>query len=107
MSSRQLPEFDLSQPLVGEQREKALNLIFRWTHKDYKSEPGQEKRLLVLRTEGASSVLLSSLTDAEIADRLPSSLRKQQQADAKRQQAKAVSPQKGLSDSLEWVYGAA
>ena len=99
------PKFDLSLPLVGQQREKALNLIFRWTHQDYKSEPGQLKRLLILRKEGTCSVLLSSLTDEEIARHLPYALKKQEEARAKRL-GKLAGPLKGATtDSINDLLG--
>lgn len=78
-------EFDLTKQLEGKQREKALNLIFRWTHRDYKSEPGQEKRILVFRN-GTCSVPLVDLTDSEIAYYLPGALRMQAKTDEKRKQ---------------------
>jgi hypothetical protein len=57
-------------------RKEAENLVWSQTHRDYKGVVtiGANKKIryvLVLREGGTHSVPLSSLTDAEIADRLP------------------------------------
>jgi hypothetical protein len=57
-------------------RKEAENLVWSRTHRDYKGVVtiGANKKIryvLVLREGGTHSVPLSSLTDAELADRLP------------------------------------
>lgn len=60
-------------------REKKLALIYRHTHRDFKGKLNGEKSILVFRTgEGTCLVTLNALTDAEIADKLPSALRREE-----------------------------
>lgn len=55
-------------------RTAKLNAIWRATHRDFKGKLDGERSILVYR-KGTCLVLLKDLTDAEIADKLPKSLR--------------------------------
>jgi hypothetical protein len=48
---------------------KQLALIWKHTHRDFRGKFNGERTILVFR-EGTCSVPLSTLTDAEIADKL-------------------------------------
>ncbi len=57
-------------------REQKLTLIFRHTHRDYKSGKGADRAILIFRN-GTSLVPLDALTDEEIAKELPYALSKE------------------------------
>ncbi|MGT2457653.1 hypothetical protein ACU4GI_32645 [Cupriavidus basilensis] len=73
-------------------REQKLTLIYRHTHADYKGKAGERwgedagKRTIVVNRGGSTLSLLDHLTDAEIADALPSA----QRMEAKRLAKKAA-----------------
>lgn len=58
-------------------KEDKLKLIYRHTHRDYKLVLGGVGAILVLRAGGTSLVGMTSLTDAEIDDKLPYALKKE------------------------------
>lgn len=62
---------------IGEYtREQALTLIWRHTHRDYRSDPGAPRAILVNGgAQGTLSVLLDALTDDQIEAQLPSAHR--------------------------------
>lgn len=68
-------------------RDQQLTLIYRHTHRDYKGRLNGQRTVLTLRQGGTTLVQLDSLTDAEIADKLPYSLT----LEAKRLEAKRAS----------------
>lgn len=59
-------------------KEDKLKLIYRHTHKDYKSVIGGVGAILVLRAGGTHLVGMTSLTDAEIANKLVYALYKEE-----------------------------
>lgn len=66
------------------ERKAALTLIYRHTHKDFKSTPGMGKNILMYVTgKGTCLVALDSLTDAQIAEKLPYAERKEAERLAK------------------------
>jgi len=65
---------DLTAPLT---REDKLKLIYRHTHRDFKSVIGGVGAILVLRPGGTTLVGMTSLTEAEIADKLPYAIKKE------------------------------
>jgi hypothetical protein len=69
------------------ERNEALKLIWRHTHRDFKGKLADgSKSVLTLRQGGTTLVPIDALTDAEIAEKLPYA----QHCEAKRQAAKAV-----------------
>jgi hypothetical protein len=52
-------------------RKQAESLVWSRTHRDYKGVIAGTRCVLVLRDGGTQSVPLSSLTEAELADKLP------------------------------------
>ena len=64
-------------------KEKELALIYRHTHRDYKGKIGGCGSILVLRDGGTTLVMMTDLTDAEIASRLPYALRQEAERKAK------------------------
>ncbi len=52
-------------------RQQQLKLIYRHTHRDYRGTVNGVKSILVLRPEGTCLVPLDTLTDTEIANKLP------------------------------------
>lgn len=58
-------------------REQELKLIYRHTHRDFKGKIGGCGAVMVLRNGGTSLVMVTALTDAEIAKMLPYALRKE------------------------------
>lgn len=59
-------------------RQKALALIYRQTHSDFKGRlPDGTRTVLVLRNGGTTLVALHALTDAEIANLAPSAKRQE------------------------------
>lgn len=69
--------------------QKALKLIYRHTHRDYKGSYGGAKSIMVCRDGASCLVPLDCLTEAEIADRLPSAMKKENERLAA---AKALRP---------------
>lgn len=67
---------------TGMSREKKLNLIYKHTHKDFKSNTNGTRTILVFRA-GTCLVQLDQLTDAEIADKLAYALKKEADSKAK------------------------
>lgn len=68
--------------------QKALTLIYRHTHRDYKGNYGGVKSIMVCR-DGASCVVpLDALTEAEVADRLPYAMKKEAERLAAKQAEK-------------------
>ena len=70
--------------MTPEERKAALKLIYRHTHKDYKGKIDGKPSILVCRG-GTCLVMLEDLTDAEIADKLPSAQRMEAKRREKRQ----------------------
>ena len=64
-------------------REKTLALIYRHTHKDYKGKIGGCGAIMVLRKGGTSLVMMTDLTDAEIASNLPYAIKKEAERKSK------------------------
>lgn len=64
-------------------RDQKLALIYRHTHKDYKGTIHGCKTIMVCRGS-TTLVAMTELTDAEIADRLPAAIRKEEQRLAKK-----------------------
>lgn len=67
-------------------RDEKLALIYRHTHKDFKSHwPDKSRNILVHRSgQGTCLVSLTDLTDTEIADKLPSAIRAEEKRLAKK-----------------------
>lgn len=63
-------------PLTTAEREAALKLIYRHTHKDFKSKISGKPNILICRV-GTCLVPLDHLTDVEIAERLPYAQKKE------------------------------
>lgn len=60
------------------ERKKALALIWKYTHLDFKGKLNNgEKAVLILRNGGTVLSTLNGLTDAEIAAKLPYALKKE------------------------------
>ncbi len=59
-------------------REQELKLIYRHTHRDFKGKIGGSGAVLVMRNGGTTLVMMTALTDAEIAKMLPSAERAEQ-----------------------------
>lgn len=57
--------------------QKALALIYRHTHRDYKGNYGGVKTIMVCRGGASCVVPLDGLTEAEVADRLPYAMKKE------------------------------
>jgi len=57
--------------------QKALALIYRHTHRDYKGNYGGVKSIMVCRDGASCLVPLDGLTEAEVADRLPYAMKKE------------------------------
>lgn len=70
--------------MTPEERKAALKLIYRHTHKDYKGKIDGKPSILVFRG-GTCLVMLDDLTDAEIADKLPSAQRMEAKRKEKQQ----------------------
>ena len=58
-------------------RKKLEALVYRNLHQDFKSDPGVKPRMCLKYIEGTGtcSVAISSLTDDELLDKLPSRVR--------------------------------
>jgi hypothetical protein len=55
-----------------------LNLIYRHTHRDFKSgKKGEGRNILMLTIHGTTLVPITALTDKEIEDKLPYALKKE------------------------------
>lgn len=54
-----------------------LRLIYRWTHRDYKTSTARVCSIMLMRAGKTMLVQLDDLTDAEIAERLPYAIKKQ------------------------------
>lgn len=57
--------------------QKALTLIYRHTHRDYRGNYGGVKSIMVCRGGASCVVPLDGLTEAEVADRLPYAMKKE------------------------------
>lgn len=63
-------------PSVAEQaHQRALVLIYRHTHADFKGSLNGEPSILVCRSGATQLVPLDDLTEAEVAERLPGALK--------------------------------
>lgn len=81
-------------------RDQKLTLIYRHEHRDFKGIAGERwgehagKKTIMVNDGGTALVLLENLTDAQIVDKLPYALHKEQQrkekAAAKKAQAQAA-----------------
>ena len=69
--------------------QKALALIYRHTHRDYKGNYGGVKSIMVCRGGASCVVPLDGLTEAEVADRLPSAMKKESERLEAKNAAKA------------------
>jgi len=71
--------------------QKALTLIYRHTHRDYRGNYGGVKSIMVCRGGASCVVPLDGLTEAEVADRLPYAMKKEaERLEAKKKAAQAV-----------------
>jgi hypothetical protein len=66
-----------SATMTADERKKALTLIYRHTHRDFKGNMNGQKTILMYRN-GTTLVNLEDLTDAEIASELPSALKREE-----------------------------
>lgn len=57
--------------------QKALTLIYRHTHRDYKGNYNGVKSIMVCRGGASCIVPLDELTEAEVADLLPYAMKKE------------------------------
>jgi len=57
--------------------QKALAMIYRHTHRDFKGSYDGVKTIMVCRGGASCVVSLDELTEAEVADRLPSAMKKE------------------------------
>ncbi len=78
-------------------REQELKLIYRHTHRDFKGRIGGCGAILILRAGGTTLVMMTALTDAEIADKLPSALRKEQERIERRDVAEELAGIRSLA----------
>lgn len=75
--------------MTDDERRRALKLIWRHTHRDYKGTlPDGTRTVLMLREGGTCLVPLESLTEAELVDELKSAERLEQKRLEKRGQKK-------------------
>ena len=73
-------------PATGLTRDEQLKLIWRYTHKDYRSITNGKRMVLIFRTGvGTCLVPLDSLTADEIANKLPYALRKEREKQLRRE----------------------
>ena len=70
--------------------QKALKLIYRHTSRDYKGSLGGVKSILVCRNGATTLIPLDLLTEAEVAERLPSAMKKEAARVGKKAGARAV-----------------
>jgi hypothetical protein len=47
------------------------NLVYKLTHRDFKTKSGGKPKILVLRNEGTTLVPVAELTNRELVARLP------------------------------------
>lgn len=59
--------------------QKALTLIYRHTHRDYKGNAGGVRSIMVHRGGASCVVPLDGLTEAEVANLLPYAMKKEAQ----------------------------
>ena len=68
----QEPAQNSGSAMGGEEREQAFNLIYRHEHRDYKGKlPDGTRTLMSWARYGGGLVSLATITDAELAERLP------------------------------------
>ncbi len=58
-------------------KEKKLALIYRHTHRDFKGKVGGIGAIMIMRNGGTTLVGMTSLTDEEIASKLPYAIKKE------------------------------
>lgn len=81
-------------------REKQLALIWRHTHKDFRGMIGMEKAVLVLREGGTTSVVLTALTEDEVARKLRLAEAAEQRARIARVAERALADQQLEADDM-------
>ncbi|MCA8270374.1 hypothetical protein [Burkholderia vietnamiensis] len=88
-------------------REQKLTLIYRHTHRDFKGVAGDiwekdagRKTLMVNENGACVLVLLDNLSDAQIAERLPFALRKEQQRKEKAAAKKAAAQEPAVTPEI-------
>lgn len=64
--------------------QQKLNIIYRHTHRDYRGSGRGDQRAILVFRNGTCLVNLDHLTDAEIADKLPYSLKMEAERLAKK-----------------------
>ena len=69
-------------------RKQQLNLIWRHTHRDYKGTRADGVKTILVNENGATCLVeLDALTDAQIAEKLPYCLKKEQERKQKKSAA--------------------